>query len=84
MVAITAFCPIIEDLPVLHVIDVAEFHLYSSHPVFPSRADGVFPSPKFDPNTNTRVDPAETVSRGLSCFDLRITRHDGRLDREQR
>jgi hypothetical protein len=48
----------------LHVIEVADFHSEASHPVFPTRADGDFPSPKSDPNTITEMDAANAVSHG--------------------
>jgi hypothetical protein len=45
-VAATALGPIPDDLTVLHLIAVADFHSDSSHPVFPRRADAVVPFPK--------------------------------------
>jgi hypothetical protein len=81
-VTVTEFCPIPEDLPVLHEIDVAEFHLDCSHPVFPSRTDGVFPSPKFDPNTNSRTDPVDTVSHGRQQHTPRQAENNSKLQQQ--
>jgi hypothetical protein len=51
-------------LAALHVMEVADFHSDSSHPVCPTRAEGDFPSPKLEPRASTEVEPVDVLSRG--------------------
>lgn len=63
-VTVIALFPVFDTLAVLHVMEVADVHPDSSHPVCPTRADGDFPSPKLAPRASTETAPVNVLSRG--------------------
>jgi hypothetical protein len=57
----------------LHITEVADLHSEVSHPVLPVLAVGVFPSPKFDPSTNRKVDPENQSAKTVGLHDTHLT-----------